>query len=194
MKKNLFVLLLLGVINMIPSCDPCGDDNPRYYKINEVELQLGSFTSTSESPGFEISEEGDTLKYNNAYFQISATDIAYVLNENNYFIANALYACSPTSPKPAQSIVRISITSSETLYLKERTVPPNALLSRYFSTDNLTSIVNFIANKPSIRNYLRFKLNTPPAKMINQPFTFVIEMDDGKIFELTLDNVRIAAD
>lgn len=195
MKKTFLILLFMGLMNLIPSCNPCGDDGPSYFKINDVDLQFGRYVSTSGSRRFEISDEEDTLKYDNAYFLITPTDTEYVLNKNNdYFIGNALYACSPVGPKPAQKIVRISITSPEILYLKEKVVPPNELLSRYFYMDNLTSIVNFIASTPYIGKHLRFRLNTPPARMINQPFRFVIEMDDGKVFDLTTDNIKIAAD
>lgn len=197
MKKTFLILLFMGLANLLLSCIPCGNDGPSHFRINEIEAEFGTFNSKTGSYRFEKTE-GDTLDFLNAFIQITPVDFEYVLKEvRNYSFGSAVFACSPSDPSHAQKIVRISITSPETLYLKERIVPANELLSKYFRINRTYSINNFIANRPyftSPGERLDFKLNTPPARMINQPFRFVIEMDDGKVFDLTTDNIKIAAD
>ncbi len=191
MKKTLLILLFMGLANVLVSClNTCGPF-PEFFNIKELAIEFGRVGETNT-----FVQTTGPLSYDKAAFNLTVQDSEVISSKDDFpsLFNNMLYACDPAPTKSKQKITSLEISSSSPLYFETKIIAADENIAKYFTIQNAYTIDEFLLKIPVFAdNYdnIIFQLNTPPDSTINQPFTFRIELDDGKAFDLNVDHVRI---
>lgn len=190
MKKFVLTSIVFLTISMLPagccfdSC--CGETFDDPGKINVVKLKIS----------FEKLESDDTIKaneylsYNSSKFNINVLEYEIISQINvpvNYGY-NVAYACSP--PEPASDIfLRYKVISDQDVNFGDSIIFAGSDLSEYFKYQGYHRDGMFYLD--FYDKY--FTLNSAPSDTIDQNFEFELEMEDGEIFKLLVEDVRISS-
>lgn len=181
------ILLLISILPggcCFDSC--CGEtfDNPG--KINIISLEM-SFEKISSDDTVKANEY---LSFNNSKFDINVLEYELITQLNTPFSngLNLAYACSPPEPAP-DIFLCYKVVSDQYVSFGDSIIYAGSDLSEYFEYQGYQHNGMFFLD--FYDKY--FTLNSAPSDTIDQNFEFELEMEDGEIFKLLVENVRIVA-
>lgn len=210
MKKTISVigmLVLLQLIGLVQSCNPCGSDGPFIVNLTSISSNLIRITEKEIIPEFQSSINFPIISYE-AYdvsegfisFDSLGIDLltdlySFVPKFDNGNIFNSAFACSPAAHFDV--IIDISITSSEDYnqwYQAGDELNDIILVRTNFDTfGTLLSDYNIQTDYSLERDdNMLMTFSMPPSISKSYDFTIVITTDNGDVFTEEIKDLKIS--
>lgn len=195
MKKFGSLFCLLFIINFPMACDDgCGGFGGSATSILDLEALTGSYNN-------DVFRNKVSTDFETAAIQVYISDLE-LLSASNYlkspFITSA-YACSPIPPDPQEVIAGITISSPESVTFGGQEYMSGESLNALFQVASYgnSTIEEYIAAQEDnplfagLQSFFVLTLVDNPYTQISQDFNIVVELSDGRQFDLLVTDFEV---